>query len=236
MRLYLKRAILIFAVMLAVVTYLVVTLYKPDADDVFADASRPTVIVDAGHGGADGGAVGVGGSIEAELNLAIAKKVRAFLEKKCYNVIMIRETADGVETSGESIREKKLSDMRHRLSLVNESGADIFVSIHMNTFSDGSYHGAQVFYSGNGEGSKALAECLQTSLKKLDETNTRRAKKADGGIYLLKRANIPAVIAECGFLSNEKEERALSDEIYQRKLAACISRGIENYFAEMKCQ
>ena len=227
---YIKRATIILILMTIVVIYLTVTLYGKAIKPAFSGKKSFTVIVDAGHGEPDGGTTGITGSCENEINLEISKKISAKLKEKCYNVIMTRETIDGIYTEGDSIKEKKLSDMRRREKIINESGGDAFISIHMNSFSDSSVSGAQVFYSANMEESKLLAEKIREKLIPLYEKNDRILKEAPAGVYLMKKSKIPACLIECGFLSNaENEELLLSDE-YQEKVAGAIVIGIEEYF------
>lgn len=218
--------------MLFAVSYLTVTLYKRDFKGVFSPSCGKTVIIDAGHGEPDGGALADDGTCEEKINLEISKKLSAILEEKCYNVIMTRETSEGIYSSGKSVKEKKLSDMHNREKIMNSSGADIFVSIHMNKFSDPKIFGAQVFYSAGNEDSKRLAESIQSELLGLDENNKRVAKEAENSIYLMKKAKLPAVIAECGFLSNPNECKKLKTDEYKTEVANAIYRGIENYFGE----
>lgn len=232
MSLYIKRAAVIFVVMMFSVSYLAITLYNRDFKDVFSGTNGKTVIIDAGHGEPDGGAVAPDGTCEEKINLEISKKLSAILEEKCYNVIMTRENNEGIHTSGNSVKEKKLSDMHNREKLMNSSGADIFVSIHMNKFSDPKVFGAQVFYSSNGEESASLAEHIQSELLLLDKNNKRVSKAAENAIYLMKCASIPAVIVECGFLSNPEECEKLKTDAYKTAVANAICTGIENYFRE----
>lgn len=232
MSLYIKRAAVIFAVMMFSVSYLTLTLYNRDFKGVFSPSNGKTVVIDAGHGAPDGGAAAQDGTSEDKINLEISKKLRAILEEKCYNVIMTRETDEGIYSAGNSVKEKKLSDMHNREKIMNCSGADIFISIHMNKFSDPGVFGAQVFYSAGSEDSKLLAEQIQSELLALDKNNKRVSKEAEASIYLLKKAKLPAVIAECGFLSNPAECEKLKTDEYKSELANAIFRGIENYFRE----
>lgn len=229
MSLYLKRALVILFVMLFVVAYLILRFYKTEVRGAFSKTA--TLIIDAGHGEPDGGAVGACGTVEAGINLKIAEKVRAKLEERCYNVHMTRETAEGIYSEGTTIREKKRSDMHNRKRMMNESGASAFVSIHMNIYTDSQYRGAQVFYSENEEGSARLAHCIQSALLLMDPDNTRVEKAASPSIYLMKEASLPAVIVECGFLSNPEEEALLNTDDYQERLAESICQGIEDYFS-----
>lgn len=203
------------------------------AEPSFADADKKTIVLDAGHGDPDGGAIGATGSVESTLNLSVAKKLKSKLEKKGFTVIMTREDENGIHSEAtQGIREKKREDMHKRLEIANGSDADLFVSIHMNQFNAEKYRGAEVLYSDRFENALLLAELIQARLKELDpENQTRSVKKADGSIFLLKNAEIPAVLVECGFLSNPAEEKLLKSEGYQKKVAEAIAGGVEEYYA-----
>ena len=191
---------------------------------------KRTVVVDAGHGGPDGGKTGVNGKLEKELNLIIAEKVKKLLEEEGIAVIMTREE-DGW------LAETRIGDLKERVRIMNESKADLAVSIHQNSYHEESVFGAQVFYyTTSGEG-KAAAEILQneeeireTILRVgLDPENKKR-EKANNTYYILKKTEVPTVIVECGFLSNHKEAEKLSDEAYQGKIAEAVVKGIKSFF------
>ena len=203
---------------------------------IFSKTNGRIIVLDAGHGDPDGGAVSSRGTVESDLNLSVAKLLEKQLVSRGYTVIMTRETKNGIHSEGaKSIRQKKREDMEKRLELVNSSGADIFVSIHMNLFQNEKYRGAEVLYSEKFENSPLLAELIQAELKAIDpENQTRQAKKADGGIYLLKNAEIPAVLVECGFLSNPEEEKLLKDKAYQERLAGAVCDGIVEYYRSIQ--
>lgn len=189
---------------------------------ISTSTTNRTVIIDAGHGGMDPGAVGKTNSLEKDINLNIALKLQQFVEQSGGNVLMTRVTD---EMEGGSKRE----DMRLRKKLREENSGDIFVSVHLNSFPQSSCKGAQTFYA-NDESSKLLAEKIQKNMVDLlDENNPRIAKKLTD-VYLLKNVNIPSVIVECGFLSNSEEEKLLKDEKYQSKIAMAIYLGISEYF------
>ena len=192
------------------------------------------IIIDAGHGGLDGGAVAADGTEEADLNLAIALKLQQILEFSGFKVIMTRtsEQALVAENESASIRSQKVADMKARLALINQYPDALFVSVHMNAF-EGSNHGAQVFYSPNHENGKLLANLIQTNIVSLLDTNNHRVEKeSQEEIYLLKNAQIPAVIVECGFISNQDDLANLKDEDYQMKMAYTIFAGILQYTLE----
>ncbi len=196
------------------------------ADIVPANAvpvSDKVIVLDAGHGASDGGAVGSSGVTEKDINLKIALRLQKLLEQTGATVIVTR--ADDT-----AIAESKRSDMRLRKNIKETSAADIFVSIHMNKFSQSKYSGAQVFYSPD-EKSKALGEAIQTSMREiLNPDNNREAKSAGDSIYILKKSDVPSVIVECGFLSNPKEEVLLTQSDYQDKVAWSVYAGITSYF------
>ncbi len=193
---------------------------------------QKTVILDAGHGGFDGGAVAYDGTVEKDINLKICAALREMLTAAGYKVITTREadvSTDDVESDTIAIRKK--SDMKNRLSLMKDYPEGVFVSIHLNKFTTSAAKGSQVFYNGKIEQSKALGEAIQGSIVSLlQPENTRVNKKATSSTYLLYNATIPAVLVECGFLSNREELELLKDNEYQKKMAFCCFCGIVEYF------
>ncbi len=183
-------------------------------------------MIDVGHGGNDPGKVSTDGIQEKDVNLEIAKYLKDYLIAQDYTVYLTRETDCGLYDDGAS--NKKTSDLKNRILFFQEKNAALMVSIHQNSYSDTIQHGAQTFYYSTSEPGKFLAETIQSSLLKLDDTNTRTAKSSDS-YYLLKNASMPAVIVECGFLSNPEETAKLTDPNYQKKLAYAISLGICAY-------
>lgn len=192
------------------------------------EATVPTIILDAGHGGEDGGAVAVNDVEEKDINLAIALLVRDQLVSAGFPVQMIRETDTAVgDTSLPTLAERKRSDIQYRTQVVNETENCILVSIHQNYFEQSQYSGAQMFYSSNNIRSAELAEAIRRSvISQTQPENTRENKQAESGIYLLSHVDVPAVIVECGFLSNPEEAALLSTPDYQQKIAAAVSDGI----------
>lgn len=188
------------------------------------------VVIDAGHGGRDPGASGGSGLTEEEVNLKIALKLRRLIEQGGGTAIMIREDDSGLYTEGGNGREtRKSEDLRNRHAIINSSGADILISIHLNSFPQSQYYGAQTFYLQNDDKSRKLAEGIQNEvIKVLDRGNDRKAKATDS-VYILKNNNMPGALIECGFLSNHEEEQLLKDEHYQEKAAWSIFVGIVKY-------
>ena len=195
--------------------------------------AQKTVIIDAGHGGEDPGKVSSYSDLkEKDINLKIAFKVKELLEKEKYKVILTREEDKLVYTDGTTnIYEKRKQDLTQRKKTMDEGGADIVVSIHLNGFPEAKYHGAQTFYPPNSEKSLKLAGSLQKSLRELvDPENKREPQEKKDPIVILKELVTPTAIVECGFLSNAEEEKKLATDEYQSKLAAAIVDGINNYF------
>ncbi|MBE7047810.1 MAG: N-acetylmuramoyl-L-alanine amidase [Ruminococcaceae bacterium] len=194
------------------------------------------IVLDAGHGEPDGGAVGNHGAVEQELNLRITQLLQGYLEQSGVQVILTRADSVGIyDPDSETIRQKKRTDLQNREKLMNESDCDLFVSIHMNKFTDARYSGPQVFYSANGEESKRLADCVQQSMVAvLKPVSHREIKQGGNDIYLLKKAKPPAILIECGFLSNDREEQLLQEEAYQKKTAWAIYCGLLQYFSQQE--
>lgn len=195
-----------------------------------AGESPRTVVIDAGHGGEDGGATGKAGTIEKGINLAIAKDLQDLLLASGYRVVMTRTEDEAISDDLDTIRQRKTSDLHNRLKVIESQGNCIFVSIHQNQFPQSQYHGTQIFYSRNTENSKTLAESIRARVVGLlQNDNTRQTKPATSSIYLLWNAKVPAVLVECGFLSNPEEEQRLNDSAYQKQLAFAICCGVLDY-------
>ena len=194
------------------------------------NASPPVIVIDAGHGGEDGGA-SANGLLEKDINLSIALKLRDMLTISGYKVVMTRDSDVSVyDSTADTTREKKVSDLKNRAEMINSSKNNILVSIHQNKFEQSQYFGTQMFYSKNDPKSAVLAEELRKSVTgMLQPDNKRELKQADSNIYILDKAQVPAVIVECGFLSNEEEAKKLADSDYQQKMAFAIYSGILGY-------
>lgn len=190
-----------------------------------------TVIIDAGHGGPDGGTSADDGTLEKDLNLQIAIKLNDILNSMGINTVMTRTDDISIhDDTANTIREKKISDIKNRLSIMNNTDYSIYVSIHQNHFSQPKYNGTQVFYSKNNPESHSLADCIRQSvITGLQPNNSRETKQSGSDIYLLYHAQIPAVMVECGFLSNYEETEKLKNENYQRKLVFLIALGIVDF-------
>ena len=197
-----------------------------------APAAPYTIVVDAGHGGEDGGATSVSGVLESQTNLEIARRADAFLMLLGFQTVMVRDSDTAIyDASAATLREKKISDLRNRVQLVNGTPNAVLLSIHQNTYSDGRYSGAQVFY-GAADESRRLAERTQEILRTfLDSDNTRKAKSAET-VYLMQNVQCTAILVECGFLSNEAEDLKLQSPSYQTKLALAFGCALNGWAAE----
>lgn len=192
-----------------------------------------TIILDAGHGFPDGGATGKDGSIESSLNLAITKKLQNLLEASNCSIILTRSDENGIyEINSKSIKDKKISDMKNRLKISENTNAELFISIHMNKLNESKYYGWQTFYKENDEISKIIASNVQQNLNNYIDIPNHRTIKPISDIFLAKSIKIPFVLIECGFLSNDKENKLLQDDSYQNQLAWSIYSGIMDYLKE----
>ncbi len=197
--------------------------------------STPVVIIDAGHGGFDGGASSSDGTVEKDINLKIALYVDEYLQLMGYKTILTRESDISLEDDGlTTIRAKKTSDIHNRFGLMEDFDNSVFISIHQNYYPQEKYSGMQVFYSPhNATQSTLLAESIQeTTVDFLQPHNTRQIKPCTTSVYLIYNAIRPAVLVECGFLSNYEEANLLKTDDYQRKIAFSIATGIINYIKD----
>ena len=189
------------------------------------------IIIDPGHGGEDGGATSCSGILESQFNLEISQRLNDLLQLLGFETKMIRDSDISIYTKGDSIAQKKVSDLKERVRIANEASNSLLLSIHQNNFTDSRYSGAQVFYAHNPD-SKILAEALQRNFVTLLNPGSHRQEKKSTGVYLMDRVQCPAVLIECGFLSNPEEEAKLRDAEYQKKIccliAATLSDNISN--------
>ena len=186
-----------------------------------AGKNERVVVIDPGHGGLDGGKVGVNGVEEKEVNLKISLKIKDILKQENISVVMTR-------TEDERLAETQVEDLKARVSLMNEEKPALVVSIHQNSYHEESVHDAQVFYYADSTESERAAGIIQEALKEIDPDNTKAAKP-NRTYYILKKTEVPVVIAECGFLSNYEEAEKLADEEYRQKLAEAVAKGILEY-------
>lgn len=230
-----RKALVLAALIICVVAFFA----TPDTENAILTSKEndmPQVILDAGHGGFDGGAVASDGTVEKNINLEISLILAEYLKSGGYKVIMTRYTdvsTDDVETDKISIRKK--NDLNNRLELMNDYPNAVFVSIHLNKFTTSAANGSQIFYSGKREESSVLGEHIQKKIVSLLQPyNTRVNKKSTSSTYILHNATIPAVLVECGFLSNNAELQKLKTKEYQTQMAFCIFCGINEYFSNNK--
>ena len=229
----LKNIIFLNVILTVCFSFLTAVMYikRNAVIDVNVTQSAPVIVIDAGHGGVDPGSVSADGLLEKDVNLDIALKLNDILTQNGVRTILVRDTDTYVSDSGcSSVREKKVSDIHNRFSLVNETPGSILVSIHQNYYEESEYSGTQVFYSANNDDSRVLAQCIQSAVVSgLQPDNTRQIKASGNSIYLLYRAERPSVMVECGFLSNPEESKKLADGEYRQLVAQFVAEGIMNY-------
>lgn len=227
-----RKASFVLFYMIVIGLFLAGTVLGNRAVTAFAE-SRPVerlhcIVIDAGHGGEDGGATSCTGLPESRFNLEIALKVNDLFHLLGYDTRMIRTTDTAVYTNGATIAQKKVSDLKERVRIVNETENAILVSIHQNTFSDSRYSGAQIFYAAT-EGSEALAKAMQADFVTALNPGSRRQCKVASGVYLMEHIDCTGILVECGFLSNPEEEAKLRSGEYQKKLCCVIACCVSAY-------
>lgn len=216
---------LLTVIILSIIIYGSYTLSKNMVKEV-ALTENTVVVLDAGHGGSDPGKIGINQVLEKDVNLAIVLKIRTMLEEENIGCVLTRETDERLDENGKEL--SKTADMKERVSIMNEVHPKLVVSVHQNSYTSSEIKGAQVFYYESSDESKKIAEIIQEELRKVDTSNTRKIK-GNSTYYLLKRTEVPAVIVECGFLSNSEEADKLATEEYQEKMAEAIVNGIKSY-------
>ena len=230
------RKALILNIIIGVLLFFLIVIINYNGMEVFLSNAQyshsKVIIIDAGHGGIDGGGIGITGTVEKDINLLISQKLKAYLEDHGYTCIMTREVDEGLYGQYGTIRNKKNEDLKNRKELIKKYRGDIFISIHLNKFTQSQYFGAQVFYLKGDEESHKLAKGIQDELIKTIGRGNKRVEKASNEYYILRGNTIPSIIVECGFLSNSQEERLLKSVEYQNTLAWSIYIGLIKYFNE----
>ena len=217
-----------------ILTFTLFGIYQIQEKPIPVSAVLPkepvTVIIDPGHGGIDGGATD-NNIIEKDINLAVSQNLRDLLSIQGFRVIMTREDDRSLHDDGlTQIARQKRSDMYHRLSVIENNPNAVFISIHQNKFEQSSSKGAQIFYSPNHPDSQKLAQSIQDSfVSLLQPDNHREIKEAQNNLFLLYESQIPAVMVECGFISNPEEAAKLQTEVYQQQIAFTVYRGLHRY-------
>jgi len=214
----LRKILIVLTILVAILGYTICRVVPTIAIPV----TNKVIVIDAGHGGFDPGALSDNGVEEQHINLKIALKLQRLLEESGTTTVLTRVDED-------SVGETKREDMKNRKQIRDIEDSDMYVSIHLNSFPQENVKGAQTFYSGNEE-SKKLAELVQKKLKEVVDTGNNRVAKELSTVYLLKNTKNPSIIVECGFLSNNEELKKLQDDTYQEKLAWAIYLGIIEYY------
>lgn len=232
----LKKAVLFcFAALLLLLLPLTATGVWEISAAVQPSAERPVILLDAGHGGVDPGAIGVNDALEKDINLEIVLRLRDMLTVNGWEVILTRDADLSLhDPQYTKISQIKTSDLKKRLQLIEESDCLLAISVHQNQFSEEKYKGAQMFYGRLNANSKRLAECMQEAFREnLQPENERQIKSSTSDVYIIHNANKPIVLAECGFLSNREECTLLCTPEYQNKVAFTLFCGIQRYCAEL---
>ena len=224
-----RRGICLAGAMIGVIILLALalgrlnSLMEPAMNRVVAQRPGP-LILDAGHGGEDGGAVSITGVPESQINLAIVLDMRDILGLYGVDPVLLREEDISLhDGDAATLREKKASDLKNRVAIVEGVEGGTLISIHQNTYTSSRYRGAQTFYAPT-EGSQPLAEHIQTAVRTgLQPDNERAVKQIPDTVYLMNHISCPAILVECGFLTNPEEEALLRDEDYQRQMAAVLA-------------
>lgn len=234
--LVLSRKKIIFVIMLIMLIISCISIKEHVVAVVETSAeivSEHVIVIDAGHGNPDGGAESKFGIAEQEINLKIALKLQELLEQSGYVVILTRSDENGIyDLEADTIKEKKVSDMKNRVNIGNTAEAEIFISIHLNKIEQEQYSGYQTFYQKNNELSKELALFIQDNLNFAIQRDNKREILPLTGKYIMDNMKIPTVTVECGFLSNLEESALLENDDYQMRLAWGIYLGIMDYFYE----
>lgn len=207
--------------------------YESTGTNAVEKSNLPTIIIDAGHGGFDGGASTKDGYHEKNINLAVSLYLNEYLKLFGFNTILTRDTDTSLEDQGlNTIRQKKKSDIHNRMKIMEDTANSVYISIHQNFYSVEKYKGMQVFYSRNfSEISSVLSQCIQDSTTSLlQPDNERQIKECGTSVYLIYNAKKPACLVECGFLSNNSEAQLLKTPDYQKKIAYCIASGIQDFY------
>lgn len=225
------------SLLLAMIVYEIANNYTISQKSIKTNATpitNKTIVLDAGHGLPDEGAVGFTGTTEQAINLEIVLKLQKLIEQSGAKVILTRSDENGIySVDSISIRNKKISDIKNREYIVDSSDADIFISIHLNKYQDSKYSGWQTFYQSNIENSKLLAISIQNEINDNINENNDRVPMAIKGVYLMEHISVPGVVVECGFISNPEEEQKLKQESHQSKLAWGIYIGVQKYFQQI---
>ncbi|MBZ2175270.1 N-acetylmuramoyl-L-alanine amidase CwlD [Schnuerera sp. xch1] len=229
-----RNLYVILSIILISITILLIALFNNRVTSaVNVIIGQKIIGIDPGHGGIDSGAVGVSGIEEDKINLKIALKLKRIIEQNGGTAVMTRENEDGLYTDkSKTLKEKKTEDLHNRKKIIESANCDVFISIHLNSFEQSMYYGAQTFYGKDKEYSYRLAHCIQNQLKNELDKNNQRVPQDTEEVFLLNEIQAPSVLVECGFVSNPEEERLLNTDGYQGKIALAIYNGIMKYFIE----
>lgn len=229
-----KRKSLFFFLMVLLICFSATNFIYGRIREIMLPFAGQVIIIDPGHGGRDPGAVGKNGKSEKDINLNISKMLKKQLEHSGYLALLTREKDE--EILEEGAKWMQATELRARKKIIDEAKPKMLISIHLNSFPDPREHGAQVFYAGDFPESKRLGETIQSELKSMIDPENNREAKPTTSLLVLKKLNAPAVLVECGFLSNHTEELKLANEDYQDKLARAIFSGVIKFYTQPQVQ
>lgn len=233
---YIGTKFLSTIILLAIFLFIVFFIFYKEyykAEQVYLPITNKVIGIDPGHGGVDPGAVSKNGVLEDEINLKIALKLKKFIEQSGGIAVLTRRSDEGLYTDrSTSLREKKTEDLTNRKALIEAAECEVFISIHLNSFTDSRYKGAQTFYNDRLEESIMLANIMQDELRNVLDKDNHRVPAYRDDVYLITSMDMPSVLVEAGFLSNLEEEKLLTNAEYQGKIAWAIYAGIMKYFSQ----
>lgn len=225
-----KRLMIVIIIFTLLLTAFFTFSRNKDVTTMSFPITNKVIVIDPGHGGVDPGAISTGGIVEKHINLEIAMKLKRLLEQCGTVVVLTRDEDEGLYTEkSTTYRQKKNEDLRNRRIMTNEINPDIFITIHLNSFPQSRYYGAQTFFKKGSKEGEDLAKLIQEELKNVLDKNNNRVPQSRNSIYLLREVKSLSVLIECGFLSNPREANLLADNVYQEKIAWSIYTGIIRY-------
>ncbi|MBE6083502.1 N-acetylmuramoyl-L-alanine amidase CwlD [Acidilutibacter cellobiosedens] len=228
-----KKIVYLFLIAIVGIIIFLIAYRRITMETFYLPITNKIIGIDSGHGGIDPGAVGKEGTTEKDINLKIALKLKRYIEQSGGIPILTRENEKGLYTQkSKTLKEKKSEDLKRRKEIIEENKCDVFVTIHLNSFTKSKYSGAHVFYKKDCLESKRMADLVQEELRNVLDKDNRRVPQGRDDVYLLREVNVPTILVECGFLSNTKEEKLLNDDKYQEKIAWAIYVGLMRYFNE----
>lgn len=235
---YISSKLLYASILIAAFLLICIIIFSKEylkVEEIYLPITNKIIGIDPGHGGIDPGAVSKSGLKEEDINLKIALKLKRFIEQSGGIAILTRDKDKGLYTEkSTTLKEKKVEDLKNRKAIIENADCEVFVTIHLNSFTKSRYYGAQTFFSETNSESKRLAYLIQDELKNVLDKENKRIPSRTEDVYIITELNIPSVLVEAGFLSNEEEAKLLNTSEYQEKIAWSIYVGIMKFFSEQE--